>query len=121
MLLQEFNRQLAIIDLTGDARRTPRGCLIWPGEVKGYSYARFAFPGRPKKRFTRHTLIKVIAIGLFEVPDGLEGSHLCGNRLCLNPEHVVLESHAINKERQECSNDGICKPVFAHVPRCLLH
>ena len=120
ILLQEFDRQLAIFNLTGDARRTPRGCLIWPGEVKGYSYARFSFPGQQKRRYTRHTLIKVISIGLFEVPEGLEGSHLCSNKLCLNPDHVVLESHAINKERQECSNKGFCDPNFGHIPRCLL-
>ena len=31
-----------------------------------------------------------------------EMSHLCGNRNCINPDHIVFESPRINRQRKRC-------------------
>lgn len=36
------------------------------------------------------------------VPCGTEVSHLCGDTRCINPDHLVAESHRINTQRHKC-------------------
>ena len=38
-----------------------------------------------------------------------EASHLCHVRACYNPEHIVLESHEINQQRNACSAEKKCR------------
>lgn len=47
-------------------------------------------------------------------------SHLCHNSLCIKAEHMSLEPHYINNNRQVCSNIKKCQ---GHAPYqdCLLH
>ena len=40
-------------------------------------------------------------------------SHLCGCNACFNPDHLVLEPHAINLSRNSC-----CAELCAHTNRC---
>ena len=37
---------------------------------------------------------------------GLEVSHLCQMKLCINPMHLTIESHATNQERIHCVLKG---------------
>ena len=37
----------------------------------------------------------------------LEVSHLCHQTLCVKPDHVVLESKALNNERKHCFDQGL--------------
>ena len=52
-------------------------------------------------------------------------SHLCHNKRCSNPDHVVLELHIINLDRDTCPVSEICgccnKVVVwcVHDPKCL--
>ena len=39
---------------------------------------------------------------------GLEVSHLCHRKLCINPMHLTLESHDTNQERIHCVLQGFC-------------
>lgn len=43
-------------------------------------------------------------------------SHLCHNGECCNPEHLVLESLAVNKSRNCCPAGDLCY----HNPTCLV-
>jgi hypothetical protein len=45
-------------------------------------------------------------------------SHLCGNPLCMNPEHIILEPHWVNLERKRCHNGD--RQVCSHQPVCIL-
>ena len=39
---------------------------------------------------------------------GLDVSHICHKKLCINPMHLTIESHATNQERIHCVLQGWC-------------
>lgn len=47
-----------------------------------------------------------------------ETSHLCHNRSCINPWHVVTESRQTNARRNYCVEIGAC--TREHLPHCIL-
>ena len=49
----------------------------------------------------------------------LEVSHLCHTPECINPQHLSLETHITNMERQHCVRQGHCSKD--HNPHCLIH
>jgi len=54
---------------------------------------------------------------------GLEISHLCKKKECMNPAHFVAESSAANKARNGCIAtiriNGKFYPCCKHVPQCV--
>lgn len=48
----------------------------------------------------------------------IDASHLCGENMCFNPEHVVLERRDLNTNRDRC-HGGELASRCAHEPRCL--
>lgn len=52
-----------------------------------------------------------------------EGSHICGNARCINPEHLVWEPRDINVSRELCHNHKYAsarKGPCTHTPRCIV-
>jgi hypothetical protein len=47
---------------------------------------------------------------------GLVYSHLCHERCCVEPQHGIWETMAMNTSRDDCRNGAICK----HRPACLI-
>ena len=66
------------------------GCWIWQGQVSNSGY------GRVHEQQADRTLKMVSAQSasyrafISEVPDGQLVKQRCGNRLCVNPEHLEL-------------------------------
>mmetsp|Transcript_28934 Transcript_28934/g.94203 ORF Transcript_28934/g.94203 Transcript_28934/m.94203 type:complete len:163 (+) Transcript_28934:420-908(+) len=58
--------------------------------------------------------------------DGETASHLCHNKRCIRPEHLIVESIADNAARNgcvafvECHDCGNRVPACPHTPPCLL-
>lgn len=54
-----------------------------------------------------HSRIHVVALlkkmRLVELPVGLESSHLCHNKRCMNVDHIFAEPHDINMSRNTCA------------------
>ncbi len=46
-----------------------------------------------------------------KVPAGLEVDHLCGNRNCVNPEHLEAVTHLVNSHRSRIKTKGTSKPL----------
>lgn len=64
-----------------------------------------------------HPYRKDIAAGKLEL------SHLCHNKCCANPMHLVPETSSINKSRSYCEVvvkvNGALANICRHVPRCI--
>lgn len=70
---------------------TPDGCWEWTAYRNDDGYGRFNIDNT--QRFA-HRLAYQHLVG--EVPEGTELDHLCGNRGCVNPEHLEPVTHREN-------------------------
>ena len=78
----------ARVDKSGD-------CWLWTGpQSNGYGCGRF--PGSPQNQWA-HRIAYELERG--PIPDGMELDHLCRNRLCCNPAHLDVVTHAENRHR----------------------
>ena len=48
--------------------------------------------------------------------DWMQASHLCGNRRCINPAHLLWETPAQNVDRNLCHHHG---QTCTHSPQCI--
>lgn len=70
--------------------KTEVGCWLWRGSHNKDGY--------PRHAGTRaHRTSYVLKNG--RIPEGLEIDHLCGNRGCLNPDHLEAVTHRENVSR----------------------
>ena len=109
------------------------GCLLWTGAK--WQGGQYGFTSNPfsllndsiPRRIGVHYLSYIMTHKI-SYPDGelprIDGnsntiniSHLCHNLLCVNPDHLTLESQAINNERNMCKGWSRCD---FHKPLCLL-
>jgi hypothetical protein len=70
------------------------GCWNWQGTLAQNGYPQLKEGG---KTVSAHRHACQIMNGKPE--DGMDASHLCANRRCVNPNHLIWESHAENMER----------------------
>ncbi len=65
-------------------------CWIWKGNTnkKGYGY----FYVKTHRKLLRVHRLILIDLGI-EIPTGMCSHHLCNNKACINPAHIVLLSY----------------------------
>ena len=85
---------------------TESGCWLWLGRLMKNGYGAASRPYR-----TAHRLSYVAFKGA--IPKDLEIDHLCNVRLCVNPEHLELVTHAENMARMR-SRDTHCPAGHAY-------
>lgn len=102
-------------------------CILWTGYCRDrgrgvyYGEIKATYPGinEKSKKISVHRLAYFI-----KHPEhyGMEGdcSHLCHNTTCINTDHISLEPHYVNNNRQVCVNIRKCQ---GHAPYrdCILH
>ena len=76
-------------------------CWIWTGATGGgrYGYGQAQWQGY---RTGAHRVSWLLWRG--ELEEGQEVDHTCGNRLCVNPDHLQLVTHAQNKQLEADRN-----------------
>ena len=81
---------------------SPTGCIEFTGSLDKDGYGRVSVVkgGQPTKIKT-HVLSALISEGIEELPRARSGEslvvrHLCNNRRCMNPEHVVIGTQQQN-------------------------
>lgn len=116
----EFWKRLeTILTIKSSSEGNSKGCILWEGPPSINSVygkqriewfdGKITFEGAHwfaflvKNRLTPSTIPKFTEKG-----DILEISHLCHNALCVNTDHLVLETHAINKEHAHCKKQHLC-------------
>ena len=61
------------------------GCWLWTSELNKSGYGRFSYNG---KRVFAHCHAYALWVG--EVPQGSSVAHICRNKSCCNPEHLLV-------------------------------
>ncbi|GKT34779.1 hypothetical protein ADUPG1_008070 [Aduncisulcus paluster] len=72
------------------------------------------------KKIFAHRVMYMAYYREFDLGDS-EVSHLCGTPGCVNPLHLILESHEMNMSRRDCpgtmAHDGLFHIMCPHEPR----
>ena len=87
-----------------------------------YGLTSFEFRGK-RYQFRRHILALLLknldnGQSLDDWPESDQASHLCHRKRCYNPDHLILESRAKNKEQDSCAANKSCKG-HGESPRCI--
>ena len=99
---------LSRVQKTGDG-----DWLIWLGakSSNGYVMIRVKLGGElePSKVIGVHRLMAMRQLGTVVLPADLQVSHLCQNKMCVNKEHICLNTDSINQQRR-IANQGLDVP-----------
>ena len=82
--------------LASNHRVTEAGCWQWTGYANHHGYGRIfiKLAGEKGRLLAAHRLSYEYHVG--PIPDGMVVMHLCDNRGCINPDHMVLGTQAAN-------------------------
>lgn len=70
------------------------GCWLWIGALSLCGYSRIGLGGHQGGMRPGHRIAWLLFRG--EIPDGFEVAHKCDVRICVNPQHLWLATHADN-------------------------
>lgn len=89
-----FIKKYQLDKLRARTRPGPNGCLEWTGPIST-GYPSMSLHGRTVGAH------RVAYVGHYkrEIPDGYEIDHLCGNRICVNPDHLDVVTRSENLRR----------------------
>jgi hypothetical protein len=105
---------------------TKHDCYEWNDYVhnNGYPYIRRTV-NKEKIRIGAHQVVALYNNRRIDL-DEKDSSHLCGNKLCILDQHIVLEPHDVNLSRKKCHDLGKESPVssrcneIGHNPKCFV-
>lgn len=119
--------------LAENTKAHPNGqCLIWTGYVSKAGYGRFRYrdprdhcAAADHKTCTAHRIAVMVNLKNLDISANVQASHLCNNKLCVNIEHLVLESSSVNCQRRTCFRICRCNRHFDScgnlLPDCLVN
>ena len=91
---------------------TNNECVIWTaattGEKVKYGVVKVRFRCGNRRTVKAHRLSYMLYRRQTFMTAHLDASHLCHNSLCVNAEHVSLEPHSVNVQRNSCKKTGSC-------------
>lgn len=108
-VLSETEREQLLAAILKNTEITPK-CHIWKSKPDKCGYGRLYFTFRGvRKSFLVHRLKYFLENSGNFISPAEQVSHLCHNKLCVNPTHLSLEPDKINKRRNVCKNNGECE------------
>lgn len=111
--------------LLENSAMAPNGaCTVWQGATKGslpgnYGVINITLQNGKRTVMNVHRVAKCIEERKL-IDKQFDVSHLCHNKVCINVEHLSIEPHCVNNNRQNCRSKGFCSE---HKPfsNCMLH
>ena len=100
-LLRQNTRRLSLADRLDLYTERSSGCWKWAASHTKTGYARINFEG---KQWRVHRLVFELQHGAVEAV--VEIDHICGNRGCVNPNHLRAVSHKQNAENRIGAQPG---------------
>lgn len=77
------------------------GCILWPFKSRTGAKLEYGSVSKGQSEFGRRAHRVLCGMAHGKPPtDKHEASHLCGNSLCVNPKHVIWETHNENQARK---------------------
>ncbi len=99
-------------------------CAMWTKAKKpsGYGIIKYKNPHDNAWRTMHVHRLSFLVNRRIELNDlqGYDISHLCHNKLCTNAQHLSLETHKINRDREICVNRTVCTG-HDNFENCRLH
>ena len=90
---------------------TDSGCIIFNGTSRnGYGSIKKRIAGKQTFYYT-HRIVMMYTLKNINIGPC---SHLCGVKLCVNPEHISIECNIVNNQRKNCHENKVC---HGHVSR----
>ena len=83
---QALNRQRLLDSVVSDP---DSGCWLWRGQISNSGYGRIMYSSENGRAMeSAHRASYLIFVG--PIPNGTFIRQSCGNRLCINPEHLEV-------------------------------
>lgn len=80
--------------------------LLFRNDVnQAYKQMQVTLPSSKRVRFYVHQVIVLKKLNCLSMEKGLETSHLCHIKNCVNPDHISAEPRHINNNRIHCSRE----------------
>lgn len=76
-------------------RQTP-SCWVWEGNFYPNGYGKFWLSD--VKRYTCAHVASVLLVKREDIPEDLEVRHLCHNKACVRPEHLMVGTRSENRQ-----------------------
>ena len=99
----------------GRFKDAPNGCKVPQDRgsltKEGYGRCLLRYPGHDRVNTTLHRAVYILEKRqpeLIRNKAAGEISHRCGNKVCVQIDHLILESPAENCLRRRCHDDGKC-------------
>lgn len=105
---------------------TENQCINFTGTRQGgYGILSKTIKGQ-RHRVYAHRIVCLYNMGVIDLPDGTEVSHLCHNKCCVNTAHLSVEAHAVNNSRKNCFQEQRCTKNHENLdgsklPDCILN
>ena len=99
------------------------GCRLWlMGKYNGYGGIYYTFKRKDgsvcKGKAYAHRISYMLHHNTLEIDSRMQCSHLCGQPLCINPDHICIEDGQTNTSRIPCHQRKICSQN--HEPHCIV-
>ena len=92
------------------ATNNPHRCALWTGRKTNSGYPRISITikGKVSCDVLVHRLVYFIGHPQDTGSTSMDVSHRCHTKLCVNPDHLLLESRRENNARKACARRGKC-------------